>query len=94
MFDEPTADEIQATIEMGSAAKALLDSLTFAQVVNDLTNTHVSAMLSTPVGETGRVERERHHALHNALSEIVVALKTREFAGEQAQQALQEPVDE
>ena len=86
----PTPDQLQGMIEEGTAASAVLSLPTFLRVVDDLTHLHTARILTAPVGAAGLEERERNHALHVALTEIVQELIARRAAGEQAQQELED----
>lgn len=60
------------------------------RVVDDLTNLHTARILNAPVGTAGHEERERNHALHVALTEIVQELVARDAAGHQAEENLKD----
>ena len=90
LYNSPSPDELQATIEEGIAAAAVLSSPAFCRVLDDLTNMHIARMLAAPVGAAGQEERERNHALQAALTEITQELMARKAVGEQAQERLHE----
>ena len=94
LYNAPSPDLLQAMIEEGTAAEALVSSDIFNRVVNDLVQLHTSRMLCAPVGAAGIEERERNHALHVALTEIVQELRSRALSGQQALETLQEVNDE
>ena len=95
LYNAPSPDMLQAMIEEGAAASAVLSSTAFMKVVDDLTHLHTARILSAPVGASGTDERERNHALHVALTEIVQELMARRASGQQAEEALQEaPYDD
>lgn len=77
-------------IAEGDAAAAVLSMPAFNAVVDSLTTLHTARILSSPVGPSGAAERERNHALHVALTEIVQELISRRSSGEQAAEALNE----
>lgn len=77
-------------IEEGAAASAVLSLPAFLRVVDDLTTLHTARMMASPVGSAGAEERERNHALHVALTEIVQELIARKDIGAQAQQDLED----
>lgn len=84
----PDADQAALMIERGAAAKRLLEDTTFCSVVDDLTNYNLSALCASKPGDAGREAREYHHLLQYALTEICRELQTRQAAGEQMQDAL------
>ena len=90
----PSPDFLAAKIEEGAACAAVLSLPAFARVVDDLTNLHTARILAAPVGEAGREERERNHALHTALTEIVQELLMRREVGAQAEEALAQDEDD
>lgn len=65
----------------------MLASPAFAHFVNAASDHHLSQMVATAVGEVGRAQRERHHAVLTALSDIHDFAKQAEWALQELEKA-------
>lgn len=76
--------DVQAVIDRGTAAGALVASPLFADAMNDIANFHTVAMLSAPEGPDGVAVREHHHRMILAARELVDQLNGYVLAGSEA----------
>ncbi len=77
-----TTGDQERAIHTGAASQRLLADADFLSVVNDISDYHLRALVTTPPGEATRLERDQHHLSIFALKDIVGEMQRRVVAME------------
>jgi len=86
--------DIAAVLNRGEAAKEILESTAFLEIVDDMTQQHLAQLVACPPGEKHRDAREHAHLLQFALTEIVSTLRGYVATAEDLRRALEQPSDD
>lgn len=89
-----SAEEIQAILDRGDAARELLGNSAFLAVLDDLSTFHLSALVAASPGERDRETRDHHHTMHTAIREIAQDIQGRAAAADEIRARLANPEDD
>jgi len=88
-----TPAEIDLVLTRGEDAALLMQNAAFLNVIDDISNFHLSALVAAPPGASSLEAREYHHTMHTAIREVAQEIQSRVAYAEELKLHIEQAIE-